>query len=716
MVSGLGIARTPGERGRRSRTGGMLEIRARASTVARAVTAPLAVALAYCLSAKLGELLAFPNAPVSALWAPNAILLAALLLAQRERWWLYFVAVLPFHVLVQLPVAPFAQVVTQYVVNCGEALLGALPLVTSLPKPLRFDRLRSAFFLVAFSAILAPFVTSVVMAAAFVVIGINGDFWLTATVRTITNTFAIITLVPLIVHGAQWVGTNRNDFRWHAAVEAAALTACLIVVGALVFAVSDAGPALSSALVYAPLPFLLWATVRFGTLGACGSALLIGAVSTWGVLHGHGPFTAQQPVQSALSLVLFHVASAAPLLILAALLSELRRANAARERAEALHSIVLASLRSPVAVIECDGVVVEANDSWRSFVESATVRPWDRVAAGGNFLRACSTAAEDGDEAAQNLLIAARAVLDGTSAHQKVEYAVHTGHETRWFELTIQTLRRIGGGAILMRADVTADKKAESEASAQRSELAHLNGVAALGELSGVYADELSQPLTAILINAESGLRLLNRDPADLREVRFILHEIVREDERAAGIVQRRRPVPDDECPPYGTVEVQRVVRDVAELVRRTLVSKRIAIRTDLDTTAPAVRVDYIRLKQVILNLVMNASDAMDEIAADRRVVTIATRAQHDTGTVEISVTDGGGGIAPGDEERIFAPFFTTKEQRLGLGLSICRSIVDAHGGRLWAENVAGGAAFRFTVPCEEPSDEQHTPDDIHCR
>jgi signal transduction histidine kinase/integral membrane sensor domain MASE1 len=686
---------------------------ARARIVATAAASPLAVALAYCLSAKLGQLLAFPDAPVSALWAPNAILLAALLLAPRERWWLYLVAVLPFHVLVQLPVAPFGQVVTQYVLNCSEALLGALPLVTRLSQPLRFDNLRSAFFLVAFAAFLAPLVTSIAMAAVFVALGISQEFWLTATVRTITNTFAIVTLVPLIVHGAQWIRTSPGSLKSGAVVEAAALTVCLVVVGILVFAVTDAGPALSPTLVYAPLPLLLWATIRFGILGACGSALLMGAVSTWGVLHGHGPFTAQQPVQNAVSLVLFQVASSAPLVLVAALLSELKRARAARERAEALHSMIIASLRNHVAVLQYDGVVVEANDSWRRFAENKPAHPWDRVVAGANFLTACADAAAQGDEAANALLIATRAVLDGSSLHHKAEYAVRAQHDTRWFELTIQTLHRTGGGAILLRSDVTADKKAESDASEQHRQFAQLNRVAALGELSGAYSHELSQPLTAILLNAGRALHLLNREPADLAEVRFTLEEIAREDERAVDIVQRRWLAMDDEYSEHAAVELHRLVLDVVELVRRTLLSHPITIRTDFDTEVPTVRANYVRLKQVILNLVMNACDAMDDVAGDKRVVTIATRARPDAGSVEISVTDGGPGIVPGDEERIFAPFFTTKDQGVGLGLSICRSIVDAHGGRLWAENVTGGATFRFTVPCVESSDEWHEPDDI---
>jgi signal transduction histidine kinase/integral membrane sensor domain MASE1 len=782
--------------------------------------APFTAAVAYFLAAKLGELLAFPDAPVSALWAPNAILLAALLLAPRERWWQYFAAILPFHFLAQLPTSPLSQVAIQYAMNCAEALLGALPLVVLLREPQRFDRVRSAMFLILFAGILAPLVTSAAMAAAFVAAGLGNDFWLTTIARTITNTFAIVALVPLIVHTVARVRQKPRAISLRGAAEAGLLGVCLIALGVFVFARSDPGQSQSPALMYAPLPLLLWATVRFGTLGACGSTLLLAAVSTWGVLRGYGPFTAQLPVQNALSLVMFQVATTAPLLVLAALLeerkliaralstsdarfrgifanniiptaiwqrgrgireandaflqltgftraeleaglascpelttdisaddhsalvpcerqlrlrdgrevpvftggypfpdepdlgvlyafdlSEVRRAEAARERLQALHTAVLASLHDHVAVLERDGRIVETNESWRRFVAVSAHRRLDRVVAGDNFLDACREAAAQGDPVAEALLAGTLAVLSGSLARRQFVFAVSTAADRRWFELTIETLRRADGGAVLTRTDVTAEKTAQIEASEQRGQLAHLNRAAALGELSGAFAHELNQPLAAILGNAEVGLRLLQRNPPDLREIHVILEEIAQEDERAAEIIHRLAGLMHGGTRRRQAVTLQRLVLEVVDLTHSDLACRHVTLTMDLDASAPTVLADRVQLQQVILNLIMNACDAMSDVATQNRKLTIATRVLQDKGeVVEVSISDRGCGIAPADEERIFAPFFTTKEHGLGLGLTICRSIVDAHGGRLWARNVAsGGAIFRFTIPRGEP-------------
>jgi len=153
-------------------------------TFAQQSAPPIATALAYVLAAKAGAWLAFPSAPVSALWAPNAILLAALLLTRRERWWIYLLTVLPFHFLVQLPDTPLDRVAIQYAANAAEAVLGAWAIVQLCPHPRRFDRLRTVLVLILFAGVIAPLVTSLLMVLAFSLAGITADFWLTVIVRT----------------------------------------------------------------------------------------------------------------------------------------------------------------------------------------------------------------------------------------------------------------------------------------------------------------------------------------------------------------------------------------------------------------------------------------------------------------------------------------------------------------------------------------------------
>src|SRR6185503_11280079 len=232
-------------------------------TFAQQSAPPIATALAYVLAAKAGAWLAFPSAPVSALWAPNAILLAALLLTRRERWWIYLLTVLPFHFLVQLPDTPLDRVAIQYAANAAEAVLGAWAIVQLCPHPRRFDRLRTVLVLILFAGVIAPLVTSLLMVLAFSLAGITADFWLTVIVRTITNTFAIVALVPRIVQTATGLRSGPRQVPvWHI-IEAAALAVALTAVCALVFAIPSGAREPSVAWLFAPLPILAWATIRF---------------------------------------------------------------------------------------------------------------------------------------------------------------------------------------------------------------------------------------------------------------------------------------------------------------------------------------------------------------------------------------------------------------------------------------------------------------------
>jgi integral membrane sensor domain MASE1 len=251
----------------------------RLSTWAWQAAPPLVTALAYFVAAKVGAWLAFPSAPVSALWAPNAILLAALLLARRERWWLYLLVVLPFHFAVQWPDTPLAQIAIQYVANSAEAVLGAWAIVRLCPFPRRFDRLRTVVVLVLVGGIVAPFVTSLLMVGGFAVAAIPAEPGLTVVVRTITNTFAIVALVPLIVHAVTRVRSGPMQAPlWHL-IEAIALGFALASVCLVVFGAPRGDSPGSIAWVFLPLPLLAWATIRFRVAGACSAALIVGAIS-----------------------------------------------------------------------------------------------------------------------------------------------------------------------------------------------------------------------------------------------------------------------------------------------------------------------------------------------------------------------------------------------------------------------------------------------------
>jgi len=266
-------------------------------------------------------------------------------------------------------------------------------------------------------------------------------------------------------------------------------------------------------------------------------------------------------------------------------------------------------------------------------------------------------------------------------------------------EVALNPMRTEKGLSVLVSVvDITPRIEAERAAARQRDELAHLSRVAMLGELSGSLAHELNQPLTAILSNAQAAQRFLAQSPPRVDKIAEILADIVKSDHRAGAVIQRLRSLLRKEEAQRHPLDLNEVIEESLRLMRSDLLNRRIVVTSELAHELPAVSGDRNQLQQVLLNLVVNGCDAMDGRRADNRLV-IRTR-ETPNGNVEISVADRGAGIPPADLERIFEPFVTTKSHGLGLGLAICRSIVEAHGGRLWATNNADRGA---TLHCELP-------------
>jgi C4-dicarboxylate-specific signal transduction histidine kinase len=247
-------------------------------------------------------------------------------------------------------------------------------------------------------------------------------------------------------------------------------------------------------------------------------------------------------------------------------------------------------------------------------------------------------------------------------------------------------------------ADITAQKALAAEAEIKSKEVTHLMRIATVSELSGAIAHELHQPLTAILSNAQAAQQILNQSPPNLKEIGAILEDIVLEDARAGDVVERTRRLMKKVENKAEAVDFNALIRATLGFLHSELIHRMVRVDTKLATGLPSIVGDPVQLQQVLLNLIMNAGEAMNVVPPEQRVITIATHAT--SSGIESIVGDRGPGLSAAEKKRAFEPFFTTKERGLGLGLPICSTIVASHGGTLsFADNPGGGAAVLLYLP-----------------
>ena len=355
-----------------------------------------------------------------------------------------------------------------------------------------------------------------------------------------------------------------------------------------------------------------------------------------------------------------------------------------------LSDALLLSLREHVVVLDGDGLVVAFNEAWRNLARECCAGD---VGPGSDLLAAYRAAGAESGELVRGGI---ESVLDGTREEITLEVPCPFV-APRWFLVTVVRLKGSRTGAVVSYTDITDRKRAEEETRRTREELAHSVRVSMMGELMASLAHELNQPLAAIRSNAQAALRFLAAPNPDLEEVRAALSEIVEDDRWAAEVIRRLRMLARRGSGERAPLDLNEILQGTLQLMRSEAIEKGITVELALAPGLPPVLGDRVQLQQVVLNLVLNAVEAMAE-AQGRR--TLRIRTAEERGAVAVSVQDSGKGLDDADLERIFDAFYTTKSEGLGMGLSISLSIVESHGGRLWAaRNANRGMTFQFSLP-----------------
>ena len=547
-----------------------------AESYARIVLQVLLTGVAYYGATEIAWALCFPNSKVSLLFPPHAVLVVILLLVPVRHWWAYVLAtVLAHFVATQQAHWPVLYALHCEAFDAVQNVLVAAGIRFFIKSPLKAITLRDALVFVLIAVIIVPFGTAFWGAAFTVSNHFGTHYWVEWRNLGISNGVTAVVLVPALLLVANRLSTSGGRTTPARMIEGSLLALGIVMAGTFVFAIVPAGPGTSPALLYAPIPLLIWAALRFGLGGISAAMLVVTFQAIWGAMHGHGPFLLQSPAENALALQMFLIVTGTPLMFLSVLLEDDKRSQ------QALHEI-------------------------------------------------------------------------------------------------------------------------EEEAHRHREQINLLSRVSLLGEMTASLAHELYQPLSAIITNANAGMRSIDKGKEDLGTLREILVDVDADGRRAHDIIRNVRNTIKKSDPTRRRINLNELVTNVAHVVRPDVEACSCEVETSLAEDLPLIEGDPVQIQQVLVNLVSNALDAMRQTAPDRRKVEISTAGNGES-EVRLSVRDHGTGIRYEVHERLFDRFFTTKEQGLGMGLAIVRSIVESHGGDIQVENVAdGGARFYFTLPVKK--------------
>jgi PAS domain S-box-containing protein len=665
-------------------------------SLVRVLLAVGVVGLTYYPAVLLGLFFRFPGSEVSVFWPSNALLLSSLLLSPPARWWLFIIAIIPAHCLAMtadgIPVWRISwQIGHNTLLVCGLSMV--LRRFKAGSKPFASLREWAVFFA---CSVILPVATSLV-SSSFVLsalrAGTIGPDWRILGRTALSNITGFVLLTPVLV---SWVANAKEWLRGMSRrrlVEAGLLCVLLVSVGGLTFGIHE-GPDFIPALVFLPLPLLLWGALRFGPQGASTAMLGVVILSLWGAMAGKGPFVNSASVTNVLAMQFYWLVLFGTVVPLAIVVRE--RAIAEAGAHESRRRLQLALGAGRMGVWDFD---LRTNSFYWSgeffaimglppFSFKPTYETWEERVHPSDLPRA---------KAELQTAIAERRVY-------RCEYRLVLPEDTTvWVESCGQPIYDETGRCVRVMGllmDIT-DRKRSEEANRN---LAHASRLAVVGELTAMIAHEINQPLGAISINVDALELLLASEQPQLPEVRQILADIRKDNERANEAIYRIRALLRKQDMETSPLALNNVVSEALQFVNGDALTRRVEIQAELAPKLPAIRADKVQLEQVLLNLLLNGMESVAEVPLLKRRVSIRT-GLYDNENVTVVVSDNGPGIAPDKLPHIFESFFTTKKGGMGLGLAITKAIIENHKGKIWAENRAGGGtAFQFTIPAIQNS------------
>jgi signal transduction histidine kinase/integral membrane sensor domain MASE1 len=566
---------------------------------------------------------------------------------------------------------------------------GASLLRSVLPDLSKLEEPGGATLFASLAAVIFPALAASAGAALHLAPGQTyGSEWIGwFSVDALTNIILTLTILYWILYFQGKSSTPRRE-----PSEGILLFVGLIAATIATFALpAPDGQGRPPALMYAPLPFLLWAAARFGPRGACSAILVVAGTAIWSAAGGHRPFllTPLADRELAVQVLLFSIGL--PTIALAVFMQERFRIGEALRLSERQLAMAAGALR--LGFWSWRG---RAGNFWMSGTLGALIGlPLDCELTPENFFGNPSPEDRAAIDKAIGTCVATLTKVD-------LQYRISMPDGSiRWIEMRGRCevdehgrFKQITG----MSIDVTAQKAAESQMLTHLEEIAHTSRLAALGELTASIAHEVNQPLGAILANAEAASMMLREAEPPLDVIREILSDIRADDARATEVIQRLRMLMRKREVVSQPLDFNQLIGDVVRFVAFDAEHRGITISTDLADALPAVQGDTLLLQQVLLNILLNSMDAMAGTPERDRCLCISSSTGEE-GWIECVVRDRGPGIPVERLPRIFDSFFTTKPDGVGLGLSIARSIIQMHQGRIWVENNTGrGAAFHITL------------------